>query len=118
VYQLGQRRRFLQRRQILPLQVLDGGNPQRVVLGEVVAYLDRHREIVGQFAAPLQQAQRFKAPGPADDLVTLFPAFALHGADDKIMQNAIGLDAGGKPFDGFAVDLPARVRGGSFQYGQ
>jgi len=39
---------------------------------------------------------------------------ALHGADDKIMQNAIGLDAGGKPLDGFAVDLPARVRGGSF----
>ena len=58
--QLGQRSRFLQRREILPLQILDGGNPQRVVLGEVVAYLDRDREILGQFAALLQQKQRFE----------------------------------------------------------
>ncbi len=53
-----------------------------------------------------------------EDVYETHPAFALHRADDKIMQNAIGLDAGGKPFDGFAVHLPARVRGGSFQYGQ
>ena len=58
--QLGQRSRFLQRREILPLQILDGGNPQRVVLGEVVAYLDRDREILRQFAALLQQAQRLE----------------------------------------------------------
>ncbi len=57
--QLGQRSRFLQRREILPLQILDGGNTQRVVLGEVVAYLDRDREILRQFAALLQQKQRF-----------------------------------------------------------
>ena len=47
--------RFLQRRQILPLQILDGGNAQRVVLGEVVADFDRDREILRQFAALLQQ---------------------------------------------------------------
>ena len=39
--QLGQRPGFLQRRQILPLQILDRGDPQRVVLGEVVAHFHR-----------------------------------------------------------------------------
>ena len=62
--QLGQRSRFLQRREILPLQILDGGNPQRVVLGEVVAYLDRDREILGQFAALLQQRNASKRRDP------------------------------------------------------
>ena len=111
MYQLGQRSRFLQRREILPLQVLDGGNPQRVVLGEVVAYLDRDREILRQFAARLQQAQRLETPRAADDLEPLLLAFA-NRADDKIMQDAIGPDAGGKTLDGLAVDLPARVGGG------
>ena len=110
--QLGQRPRFLQRREILPLQILDGGNPQRVVLGEVVAYLDRDREILGQFAALLQQAQRLETPRAADDLEPLLLSFALHRTDDKVMQDPIGPDAGGKTLDGLAVDLPARVRGG------
>jgi hypothetical protein len=35
---------------------------------------------------------------------------------DSGMQNAIDLDAGGKSSEGLAVDLPARVRGGGFQY--
>ena len=95
--QLGQCRRFLQRREILPLQIFDGGDAQCVVLGEVVAYLDSDREILGQFAALLQQAQRLKAPRPADDLESLLLAFALHRADDKIMQDAFGPDAGGNP---------------------
>ena len=37
------------------------------------------------------------------------------GVDDKVMEDAILLDAGGKPFNRLAVDLPARVRGGWFQ---
>jgi hypothetical protein len=47
MYQLGQRSRLLQRHEILPLQILDSGNPQRVVLREVVTYLDSDREVFG-----------------------------------------------------------------------
>jgi hypothetical protein len=100
-----QRSRFLQRREILPLQILDRGNSRRVVLGEVVTNFDRDREILGQFAALLQQAQRLEAPRPADDLEFLLPLRPfgpLHRTDDKVMQ----------ALDGLAVDLPARVRGG------
>jgi hypothetical protein len=93
------------------LGVLDGGNPQRIVLGEVVAYLDRDREILRQFAALLQQSQRLEAPRSADDLEPLFLTFA-HRTYDKVMQDTIGPDAGGKTLDGLAVDLPARVGGG------
>ena len=75
VNQLGQRRRFFQRRHVLPLQILDGGDAQRLVLGEVVAHFHRDREILRQFAALLQQAQRLEAPRSADDLVTLRLAF-------------------------------------------
>jgi hypothetical protein len=35
--QLAQCRRFLQRRHVLPLQILDGGNAQGLVLGKIVA---------------------------------------------------------------------------------
>jgi hypothetical protein len=35
--QLGERRRFLQRRQILPLEVFDGGDAQAIVLGQADA---------------------------------------------------------------------------------
>lgn len=51
--ELGERRSFLKRGQVLPLQVLDGGNVQRIVLGQIVAYLHRDREILRQFAALL-----------------------------------------------------------------
>jgi hypothetical protein len=38
-------------------------------------------------------------------------SFALNGADDKVVQQAIGFDAGGQSLDGLAVEFPARVRG-------
>jgi hypothetical protein len=75
------------------------GDAQRVVLGEVVAYLDRDREIIRQLAPLLQQPQRFQTPRAADDLVTLFLTFPPHRTDDKVMQDAVLLDAGGESFN-------------------
>jgi hypothetical protein len=115
VNQLGQRRRFFQRRHVLPLQVFDGGDAQRLVLGQVVAHFDRDREILRQFATLLQQPQRLKPPRPADDLEFLGLASAPDRTDDKVVQQPVGPDAGGKPLDSLAVDLPARVRGRRFQ---
>ena len=76
VNQLRQRPRFFQRRHVLPLQILDGGNAQRLVLGEVVAHFHGDREILRQFAALLQQAQRLEAPRSADDLIALGPCLS------------------------------------------
>jgi hypothetical protein len=59
--QLAQRRRFLQRRQILPLQVFDRGNAQAVIIGQAAADFDGHGEIPVQFATLLQKFQGARA---------------------------------------------------------
>lgn len=100
--ELGERRSFLKRGQVLPLQVLDGGNVQRIVLGQIVAYLHRDREILRQFAALLEEFERLQTPCAADGLVAL-PATFSSRRDDKIMEDAVLLDAGGKTFDGLAA---------------
>ena len=115
VNQLGQRRRFLQRRHVLPLQILDGGDAQRVVLGEVVADFDRDGEILRQFAALLQELAAPETAAPRDDLEASLLPLPCTGLTTRLCRQAVGPDAGGKALDGLAVDLPARVRGGWLQ---
>jgi hypothetical protein len=96
---------------ILPLQVFDGGNVQRLVLGQAGSDFDRHGVITVHFAALLQEFQGAITAFAADDPVML--AFAFHRLDDKVLQQAVSPDAGRQPFNavaGLARIAPARFQ--------
>nr|WP_041344643.1 hypothetical protein [Nitrobacter winogradskyi] len=101
----GERRRLIERRQILSLHVLDGRKAQRIVFAELAADFDGDAEILRDVAALLQQLQGAVTPLAADDAKLPAPA----RPDDKILQEAVLPDAGGKPLDGRGVERTARV---------
>jgi hypothetical protein len=105
--------RVLQRRQILPLQVFDGGDAQAVVIGQAAADFDGDGVIPIDFAAFLQEFQGAVAAFAANDAVML--PFAFDRPDDKVLQQAVIPDAGRKALNAMAVHFLARVAPACFQ---
>ena len=97
VDQLGQRRRFLQRAQILPLQVFDGGNAQRSSLDSSARISTGHLESP---ASSPRSSNSFRARKRRSPL-TIRKRWPLpHRTDDEIVQQAVSPDAGRKALDG------------------
>ena len=82
--QRSQRGGLFQGREVGALQVFDRGEPQTALFGKSAADFDRDGEILGQFAALLQEFQGAIAALPADD-GKAFP-LALGRGNDKILQ--------------------------------
>ena len=100
-----ERRRLIERRQVFALHVLDSGKAQLVVLRKLGADFGLDAVIRSDLAALLQQLQRPEAPLAADDAEALAPA----AREDKVLQEPVLPDAGGKALKARRIDHRARV---------